>query len=234
MALLLPSLSILIPAYNDEQTIGKTVLEAYKVGRKCTRKLEIIVLNDASPDNTGKVLETLRKKIPVLKILKHTINGGYGAAIKDLYYAGKNEWLFTTPGDYQIPPQEILKLIKNIGKADMVIGWRVKRRDPPNRLRQSRIYNTLLRVLYDISLKDINSVRLMKRPIMENIALTTKSAFVDAELTIMALKKGYRVIEVPISHKAREVGEVTAGGGKLKTILPVIKDMLIFRLKSLI
>lgn len=226
-------LSFLIPAYNDEETIEKTVIEARDTGRKISSKFEIVVINDTSPDKTGEQLRRLERRVPELRVLTHTSNKGYGGTIKDLYYAGKYEWMFTTPGDYQIPPKEIIKLLPYIDEADMIIGWRVNRNDPPERLRQSLVYNTLLKILYGISLHDINSVRLMKKDMMKSIKLTTVSAFVDAELTIRAIRQGFKVIEKPVAHLSRYSGEETAGGGKLKTILPVIKDMIVFRLTNI-
>lgn len=227
------NLSFLIPSYCDENTIEKTVTEARDIGRKIAAKFEIIVINDASPDNLAAVLTKLLRRIPEMRVITHKENMGYGATIRQLYYAGRYEWLYTTPGDYQIPPSEIMKLLPGIRDADMIIGWRVNREDPASRLRQSMIYNYLLKFLYGLKLHDVNSVRLMKSVIMKNVKLVTYSAFVDAELTITAIARGYQVSEVPIGHRARFGGEETAGGGKLKTILPVIRDMLIFRIRSL-
>lgn len=224
----LKSLSILIPAYNDADTIEQVVVEAHKEAISASKLFEIIVLNDGSQDQTGKILTSLQKRYRQLRLITHEVNQGYGMAIKDLYFAGRYEWLFTCPGDNQIPPRELRKLLVSKDKADMIIGWRTNRNDPPARLRQSFVYNTLLKLLYNIKLHDINSVRLMKTKIIQNVNISTFSAFVDAELTIDAIRAGYKVIEVPIAHRAR-VGEQGAGGGKLRTILPVIKEMILYK-----
>lgn len=225
---LLSSLSILIPAYNDAQTIESLVFESISQGEKVASDVEIVVINDASSDNTRKILDSLGKKYSQVVVKHHTRNQGYGGTIKELYYVGRSEWIFTLPGDFQIEPKEMIKLIPFTKEADMIIGWRNDRHDPPERLRQSRIYNTILQLLFGIRLHDVNSVRLMKRSMMQHIRLLTQSAFVDAELAIHARDMGFRIVEVPIEHKKRET--MGAGGGSLKTILPTIQDMFAFRL----
>jgi glycosyltransferase involved in cell wall biosynthesis len=218
-------LSILIPAYNDCDTIGEVIKEADRVAKKIASNYEIRVINDASRDDTQRVLQKLSKNYPKLIWSSHQVNAGYGGTIKELYESARYDWQFSVPGDNQYSPAEVEKLIPYKGKADMIIGWRVNRHDPPSRLRQSYIYNSILRFLYQISTRDVNSVRLMKTEIIRHIKLTSTSAFVDAELVIDAKDKGFKIIEIPIDHKSRQ-SEDGAGGGSLKTILPTIKDML--------
>jgi glycosyltransferase involved in cell wall biosynthesis len=220
-------LSILIPAYNDSETIGAVIKEADIVAKKIATNYEIRVINDASYDDTSQKLTKLQKVYPKLTFATHLKNAGYGGTIRELYQTGKYSWLFTVPGDYQISPLEILKLTPYATQADMIIGRRINRHDPPERLRQSKIYNTILRLLYGIDLHDVNSVRLVKRDVIKSIVLSTTSAFVDAELVIDAKRQGKKVIEIPIIHKARGV-EAGAGGGNMRTILPTIKDMLLY------
>jgi glycosyltransferase involved in cell wall biosynthesis len=220
------SLTFVIPAYNDEATIETVIEKTIGVGTRLGVPFDILVTNDASSDSTGSILTRISKKYTNLRIITHTKNAGYGATIKELYQKARHTWLFSLPGDYQIEPKELLKLWVRREEADIIIGWRRARADSPSRLRQSRVYNTLLRILFGVTLHDINSVRLIKTSILQSIHLTTSSAFVDAELVIRSERAGARVIEVPIPHRAR--AGTGAGGGKLKTILPTVRDMIGF------
>jgi glycosyltransferase involved in cell wall biosynthesis len=228
----LSSLSILIPAYKDEDTIEVVVKRAVQAARAVTSTFEIIVLNDASPDKTGEVLLRLKKHIPQLKVQTHTINQGYGRTFSKLYSSGIYDWLYIIPGDYQIDPMEITKLVPSTNRADMIIGRRVKRQDNEKRKQQSAVYNALLRFLFGISIRDINSIRLMKRDVMKNRVITARSAFIDAQLTIGAIRDGFTVIERPIVHRKRMTSG--ASGGKLSIILPVIIEMLKYKLRSIV
>jgi glycosyltransferase involved in cell wall biosynthesis len=224
----LSSISFCIPAYNDEDTITAVVTDAARVGREIATSFEIVVINDKSPDRLATVLSQLAKNVKELRVITHQVNKGYGETIRELYYAATKDWLFTVPGDNQIPVNEIRKLLPATEHADMIIGNRIWRHDPKARLRQSWIYNTLIKYMFHVSVKDVNSVRLMKTSIMSAIKLSKTSAFVDAELVIRAQRAQFRVVNAPIEHKARLGGEGGAGGGKWSTIGPTIKDMLLF------
>lgn len=222
-----PLLSFLIPTYNDEETIETVIRRANAIGKLHTRRYEIVVINDASTDKTPEILSELSKSIPELRILTHKLNLGYGATIRDLYYAGRLDYLFSVPGDDQIDPGEVTKLFPYGETADIVIGKRMNRNDTLSRKIQSRTYNTILRTLYKVPVSDVNSVRLMKRTILSSIPLTSSSPFVDAELVIRAIRGKFRVIEVPILHKSRTT-EGATGGSLTRTILPTIKDLIQF------
>lgn len=217
----LRSLSILIPAYNDHATIERVLDEAQAVGRRVAQEVEIVVVDDGS---------TIPVVVPrSVRLIRHATNRGYGATIKELYYSGRNEWLFTIPGDYQIGADALYNLLPSCAQADMVIGWRRARNDPANRIVVSWVYHQLLRALFGLRLHDVNSVRLLRRSMLRSIPLASTSAFVDAEFVIRALRSGFRVIEVPISHRPR-IGGGSGGGNHWRTILATMRDMLRFLL----
>jgi len=226
----LSSLSILIPAYKDEKTIETVITRSVAACKKFSRRFEILVINDASPDATGEVLKRLQTSVPQLRVITHKQNRGYGGTVKHLYTTGKYDWLFCAPGDNQMDPMEISKLLLFVDTADMIIGRRIDRQDIWQRRLQSRIYNGLLRFLFGIHIHDVNSVRLMKREMVCQKLLTAASAFVDAQLTIQAVRMGFRVIEVPINHQVRIT--IGASGGKASVIVPVIWEMIQYRIKT--
>lgn len=222
----LPSLSIIIPCYNVQSTVEYVVANAYRVGKKISRKLEIIVVDDASSDNTARILNTLKKTVKCLRVITHKKNCGYGKTIKELYTQAKNAWIFSLPGDDQFEASEIEKLVPFTQNSDMILGYRIHRHDPKNRLVQSSVYNRLLNLLFGLSLCDVNTIRLMKRSSFLKISLTSDSAFVDAELAICMKKNAMKTVEIPILHKERK--DKSGSGGKFfKTILPTIIDMIL-------
>lgn len=254
----LSSLSILIPAYNDEATIDQVIKEAVAVGRRVAKKFEIVVVDDGSVDRTVSLARYYLARLLVKsRLIVHQVNQGYGRTIKELYYAGRNEWLFTIPGDYQVGARELETILhnfflssphrrgssvwkidsrfrgndKNAMTSDMVLGWRSKRNDPMNRLLSSWIYNTMLRLLFHITIHDANSVRLMRRAILNDIRLASDSAFVDAELVICAKRSGFTVTEVPIMHRARSDG-ASGGGNQWRTMWGTVREMVHFKIQT--
>lgn len=223
------SLTFIIPAYNDAATIKTVVEKTVTAGKNLRIPFTVLVINDASTDSTGKILTELKNRFKKLSVITHSGNAGYGGTIRELYKKARTAWLFSLPGDYQIEPDVVARLWPRRKGADMIIGWRFDRRDSAARKRQSGMYNFLLKLMFGLRLHDINSVRLMKTSVMERVHLTTSSAFVDAELVIRAIRAGYTVTELPIPHRAR-AGQ-GASGGRISTILPTVRDMVVFYLR---
>ena len=221
------SVSIVIPSYNDETTVGRLVTDTNSLFSDLGIDFEIICINDGSQDNTLEVLRNLETAVPSLRIINHAENKGYGQTIKELYFAGTRDLIASLPGDYQYSPKELLKMAAGINNHDMVIGLRVQRNDPSRRKLQSAVYNFLLRNLYGIRHKDMNSIKLFKRSIFDVIDLKSDTPFVDAELCIRTEHAGFRIIELPIEHLPRTSGG--ASGGKLSVIFETFKDLIKMR-----
>jgi len=219
-----PDLSIIIPAYNDAGSIESVVREAAHVAEGITPRYEVFVVNDASRDSTGEILDKLAHEIRGLRVVHHDVNRGFGWTIRELYLGAEGDLVFGVPGDGQIRASQIHKMLPAAALADMVVGWREIRNDPGRRRRQSYVYNLLIRMLYRVTIGDVNSVKLIHRRVLEGLTLQTQSAFVDAELCIRTLRRGMTIRGVVIEHMPRQYGE--GSGGKFGIIWATIVDML--------
>jgi glycosyltransferase involved in cell wall biosynthesis len=228
VARLLTSVSLVIPSYNDETTIGRLLEDSDALLKQVCRDYEIVVINDGSKDNTLAVLEEAARKNPRIRLINHEVNKGFGETIRELYLSGDKELIFSLPGDYQYAPKELLAMAKGLERNDFVIGLRVKRNDPPRRKFQSHIYNTLLRFLYGHRHTDVNSIKLFRKSILDRITLRSHTPFVDAELCIRAERAGFKVVEVPIEHLPRL--SQGASGGKFSVIWETFSDL--FKMRS--
>lgn len=217
-------ISVVIPAYNDQATIETVVSEAIEVVSGLATDYEIFVVNDASRDDTGALLNRLAQADKAIRVVHHETNRGYGATIAELYMGAKGNLVFSTPGDRQLRPRELLKMLPVIRSFDIVIGRRKERQDPFIRKVYSFIYNSLIRILYGLKVQDINSIKLIKREVLEHIHFEATSAFTDAELCIRAARLGYRVGEVNVEHLARAYGE--ASGGKFNIMWDTFVDSI--------
>lgn len=222
------SVSLIIPAYNDEETVGRLIDDSDAVLSEIASDYEIVVVNDGSRDRTLDVIQGRAAINPHVRVINHEQNKGFGYTIHELYLAGKNDLIFSLPGDYQYAPKEILKMAQGLKKYDFVIGLRVNRNDPPRRKFQSKIYNLMLRVLYGHKHKDVNSIKLFRREIFDHITLQSRTPFVDAELCIRAERAGFKVVEIPIEHLPRMTQG--ASGGKFSVIWETFSDL--FKMRS--
>jgi glycosyltransferase involved in cell wall biosynthesis len=223
----LTSISVIIPAYNDETTVGRLISDTANLLSEVCPDYEIVTINDGSKDNTLQILNEQASKNKRVRVSNHEVNRGYGATIRELYLSGQKDLIFSLPGDYQYAPKELLVMADGLHNYDFVIGLRVHRNDPWRRKLQSRVYNFMLRALYGHRHKDVNSIKLFKRKILSEISLHSQTPFVDAELCIRAEKAGFRVIEIPIEHLPRL--SQGASGGKISVITETFGDLIKMR-----
>jgi glycosyltransferase involved in cell wall biosynthesis len=223
----LSSISVIIPAYNDETTVGRLISDTAALLSEVCPDYEIVTINDGSKDGTLAILNEQAAKNKRVRVINHEINRGYGETIRELYLSGQKDQILSLPGDYQYAPKELLVMAEGLRNYDFVIGLRVHRNDPWRRKMQSRVYNLMLRTLYGHRHKDVNSIKLFKREILDKISLLSHTPFVDAELCIRAERAGFRVVEIPIEHLPRL--SQGASGGKISVISETFGDLIKMR-----
>ena len=229
-----PSISFFCPAYFDEKNLPILIPKVYKVLKENTSQFEILIVEDGSPDKTGKVADDLAKKYaPYVKVVHHKKNMGYGATLKAGYtFANKYEFVLYTDGDNQYNIEELIKFLPYLQHNDAVIGFRTKRALKLSRQIQTRVFNWVVRLLFKTKAKDINcAMKIIRRKALDNIKLTSDSGFIDAELLIKLYRKNYSIKEVEVTHYARRFGK--ASGGNPKLIFKTISDMVKFYLSRI-
>ncbi len=218
------SISVCLPAYNEEGNIENAISKAREVLKDICDRYEIIVVDDGSIDNTGKIIEELAKTNTSLRVFHHESNQGYGSALKTGFYKAKCELVFFTDSDNQFDIAEISNLTPLIESADIVAGYRIKRNDPFLRLWNAKLFNLLIRLLFGLKVRDLNcAFKLFKRCILDEINLESTGALINTEFLIKAKKRGYKIVEVGVNHYPREVGEQT--GANLKVIIRAFVEL---------
>lgn len=224
-----PSISFFCPAYFDEKNLPILIPKAYKVLKKNTSQFEILIVEDGSPDKTAKVADELAKKYsPHIKVIHHKKNLGYGAALKTGYiFANKYDFVFYTDGDNQYDVEELTRFLPYLRAYDAVMGFRTKRALKLSRQIQTRVFNWLIRLIFNIKVKDINcAMKIIRREALDNIKLTSNGGFIDAELFVKLYRQKYSIKEIEVTHYPRKFGK--ASGGNPKLILETISDMVKF------
>lgn len=228
----LPELSLFFPAYNEEENLENTVEKAIPVLKKVARKYEIIIINDGSKDKTGEVARALSKRYPFIKVINHPVNRGYGAALKSGMYSSQYEWISFTDSDGQFDFSEITKFIKKQkeSKADLVIGYYLKRAVPFYRILGSKLWELAVFLLFGLRVKDIDcGFKLFKKEVVEKIPKleAERGPFISSEFLIKAKKAGFKIVEVGVHHYSRRAGKQT--GTALNVVLSGLKDLIKLR-----
>ncbi|MBI4054526.1 MAG: glycosyltransferase family 2 protein [Elusimicrobia bacterium] len=217
------SLSISIPAYNEEATIEELVRRSLETLSNRVSDWEVLVIDDGSRDATPAILERLAREDSRLCVRRHEVNLGFGATLKEVFQIPSKEAIFFIPGDAQIAPEELDRLLPALGTFDLILGRREERRDAWLRTVLSHGYNLLISLLLGRRVRDVDSVVLVKREVIRAIQFSADSAFLHAELLLKAARAGFSWTEIPISHRPRTGGASTVL--KARTILPALRDL---------
>ncbi len=203
------SISAFFPAYNDAGTIAKLVRSAALLLPKLAEDFEIIVVDDGSSDGTAAVLDGLRREYPFLKVIHHGVNRGYGAALITGFANCSKDLIFYTDGDGQYDVEEMPRLLEALrDDVDMVTGYKIRRSDPGYRIVTGNTYRAIVRILFNLKVRDVDcDFRLFRREILRRFQLTCDSGVICVELIKKCQLSGLRIVQVPVHHYHRELGE---------------------------
>ncbi|MBN1263514.1 MAG: glycosyltransferase family 2 protein [Candidatus Pacebacteria bacterium] len=211
------SLSVFFPAYNEEGNIARTINRAMAILPQIAREWEIIVINDGSTDKTGQIVNCLIKKEPRIKMIVHTPNRGYGAALKSGFYSARYQWIAFTDSDGQFDFDQIRRFLPLAEKADAIFGFREKRGDSFYRNLLQKVLSLVNRLLFGLKVRDVDcGFKMIKKEVIEKIPhLITESAITETELVVRIKRAGFKIAEVGVSHLPRKKGKQTGGNFKI-------------------
>lgn len=202
-------LSVFFPAYNDALSLPGLIAKTFAVLKANVEDYEVIVVNDGSYDNTAQVLQELQQQYgPLLRVVTHEVNRGYGGALRSGFAAATKEFVFYTDGDSQYDVNELPKLLALMGpEVSFVNGYKLERNDPWHRIFIGKAYNQFARLLFNVSLRDIDcDFRLIRRSLLELVQLESTSGTICVELVRKLELCGMEVKEVGVHHYARQYG----------------------------
>ncbi len=208
---LIPSVSFIIPVYNESFNIPNVLKDLYRVLIDHPEwNAEVIVIEDGSKDNTKQVILEEIKKYPDIQLILHEQNRGYTVSLKDGIARAKGKFLMYIGADEEFDCSELPSFITPLlnGEADVVLGVRWQRNAYTLfRFFISVIYIFFLNYLYKLRVNDYNWSQAWSRKLFDQITLTSKSLFILPEIIIKAYDLNFRVKEVPSNHRGRRFGK---------------------------
>jgi len=224
----LPSLSVFFPAYNEEGRIATIVKKALVILPKVALRWEVLIVNDGSKDNTGRIARKLASENKYIKVIEHKLNRGYGAAFKSGLYGAKYDWIVFTDSDGQFDFSEIVNFIakQSVTGADIVIGYYKKRQVAKIKIITSKMWEYFVYFLFGLKVHDIDcGFKLISKDVVNALPHleSERGAFISSEFLIKAKKNGFRIVEVPVTHYPRTAGQGT--GRDIKVIINSFKDL---------
>ncbi len=193
-------LSVVMPVYNEATTIAEILQRVSAV----PIEKEIVLVDDCSKDGTSEILQ--QQHIPNLKIITHEVNGGKGAAVQTALQHVTGDVIIIQDADLEYDPTDYFKLIAPIisGETQVVYGVRNLGTQKWYMALGNRFLTFLTDLLYGATLQDMETCyKTMAREVVKDMRLVCRRFDVEAELTAKILRRGYRIVEVPIRYTAR-------------------------------
>jgi len=205
-----PIIDIVLPAYNEEKTIRRVILDYYaEIAKKIPCRL--IVAEDGSVDGTKKILSSLRHEVPIC-LYSGSERKGYARGVGDALRKCSQEWVFFSDSDGQYFPSDFWQLWENREDSDMIIGRKLRRSEGAHRVILANGFHGIANTLFNLDLHDADcGFRLIRKTLIDSVLKHVQFLKYSfwAEFTIRACLKGFKVLEVPISHASRVSGNTT-------------------------
>lgn len=222
------SISVVMPAYNEEESVERVVNQAIIELKKISKNFEVVVVDDGSQDSTGEILDRLAKKNKRIRVIHHKKNKGFTGAILSCYKSAKKHLVFLAPADGEFDFGELKNFIDAIRGFDVAVGYRVGSTRSVYRKFNSKGFHLLTRIFFGIKFKEISAVILWRKPILDELSVGSNesAALIEPELIYQALKRGYKFTEVPFHFTARIAGKSKGAG--IRMIIMTFIEMFKF------
>jgi glycosyltransferase involved in cell wall biosynthesis len=213
------SISLVLPMYNEIEYLPKAIDAAKSILGELTTDYEIIIVDDASTDGSGKLADNLSKSWNRIKVIHHDKNRKLGGALKTGFSCATKEVIIYTDIDLPFDLSRLKEIMPLISVSDVVIGYRKGKRESVVRVFYSWIYNNLINFIFRLNIKDVNfALKIFKREILNNMQLKSEGSFINAEFLAKAKKLGVSIKETSVEYQFR-----TYGISRLSTPLVICK-----------
>jgi glycosyltransferase involved in cell wall biosynthesis len=205
-----PTLSLVIPVFNEAESLELLVEEIDHALAPEQRAWEIVFVDDGSRDESPRVLKRLADARPEVSVIRLRRNFGKAAALAHGFAAARGDYIVTLDGDRQDDPREIPRLVAALDAGfDLVSGWKQSRQDPLSKTMPSRFFNWTVRRATGIPLHDFNcGLKAYRREVIETIRVYGEQ---HRYIPVVAAQAGFKVTEERVNHRPRVAGRSKYG-----------------------
>ena len=223
-----PSVSLVIPMYNEELNIEHAVAASFASLERFASDSEIIIVDDASTDASPRIVARLAAEDPRIKVLTHERNRKLGATLRTGFAAATKDLVFYMDADIPFDPDVLGRAMRamELTGADMIAAYRHDRTmEGMKRGIYTLVYNWLIGLLFGWPHRDINfSFKLMKRHVLEAIELKSEGSLIDAELVVKAKNHGFSIQQIGIDYFPRSRG--VSHLGSFNVVLKILRELV--------
>ncbi|HZU70238.1 MAG TPA: glycosyltransferase [Ktedonobacteraceae bacterium] len=224
------SLSVILPAYNEEQVIASTIFDVLAVLTGWHMDFEVLVVNDGSTDRTGAIVAAIAGTYPQVRLITHPINQGYGAALASGFAAASKDLTFFMDSDGQFDIRDLQQFFPYIDEYEAVIGYRIDRQDSWMRKLNAWGWKLLIHTVLGVRVRDVDcAFKLLHTAFLRQHPLETRGAMINAELLYKLTRAGASYREIGVHHRPRLAGRAT--GANPVVILRALRDLFTYAWK---
>lgn len=218
------SVTLFYPMYNEMGHIGPMTTKALAVLEALNIDFEILIIDDGSTDGSEKVVDAFAQGDPRIRVIHHYKNKGYGQALRTGFASANKDIVAYTDCDEPVDLKKLTEVLPLLSQYDMVIGYRLNRQESWLRFVYSKGYNTLVRWLFGVRVRDINfSFKLIRREVLRSLCLSAGSVFIDGELLAEANRNQLTIHEVPIQYQQRQYGQ--SNFNSLRVVINTLEEI---------
>lgn len=224
-------ISFVIPCFNEENNIIDTIKVINSiVSKKVIDNYEIIVVDDGSYDNTYKKISHLKKTNEII-VIKHDRNRGFGAAYKSGVKRSTGEYVIMIPGDNAHSSEEITRILKSRGKADIIVPYSKSRGGRSvTRFLLSKLFTKVVNTIFFLNVKYYNGLVLHKGNLIRNLTIDTDGFTYQVYALVTLIKRGATVNYINVEVRERSSGKSSAVN--FKNLIEVFKSIVKLRFKK--
>ena len=223
------NISFVFPMYNESGNIEETVFRVSSLASQICADYEIVVVDDASTDESGNIVDRLALKDPHIKSIRLKENTKFGGALSEGLKAASKETILYTDSDLPVKEEDIKRALELLDGTDIVTGYSLVIKDASlKRIVMSRVYNFLVEFLFGLGVRDVNSgFKIYKKEVFKELELKSKSPFIDVEIFSEAIKRGFKIRQYGLVFELRTKGksQISRPGIVARTFW----DMLVYK-----
>jgi glycosyltransferase involved in cell wall biosynthesis len=224
------SLSVILPAYNEEKVIAGTIADILPVLQDWAQDFELVVVNDGSSDQTGAILASIAQSDPHVRVIMHEVNRGYGAALASGFAASSKDLAFFMDSDGQFDIRDLQKFFPYVSGYDAVVGYRKNRQDSWMRKLNAWGWKMVVQLTLGVHVRDLDcAFKIYHADFIHRHTFETQGAMINAEMLYKLQHDGGTIKEIAVRHLPRKGGRAT--GANIKVILRAFVELATYSRK---
>ena len=222
-------ISFVFPMFNEAENIGETVRRVTALAAEICDDYEIVIVDDASTDGSGELVDRLAVGDKHIKSIRLKANTKFGGALKEGLKSASKDIVAYTDSDLPAKEEDIKKTLELLEGADIITAYSLVLKDASlKRIIMSKGYNFLVRLLFGLKIRDINSgLKIYKKKTLEGLELRSRSPFIDVEIFVEAARRGFRIKQYGLIFDLRTKGQSSIS--RISVVARTFWDMLKYR-----